>query len=42
MSEDSQRSSIRHRCLTSGALEGRLRPLAPFKATGGVDLFKSP
>lgn len=42
MSEDRERSSIRHRCLTSGTLEGRLRPLAPFKATRGVDLFKSP
>lgn len=42
MSEDRERSSIRHRCLTSGTLEVRLRPLAPFKAMGGVDLFKSP
>lgn len=42
MSADRERGSIRHRCLTSGALDGRLRPLAPFKATGGVDLFKSP
>lgn len=42
LSEDRERSAIRHRCLTSGTLDGRLRPLAPFKALGGVDLFKSP